>query len=327
VQNFAPSSLQVGKFNYKSQITNHKSQIPIILGPTGVGKTAIGIPVAERLNGEIISADSRQIYRGMTIGTAKPSAEEQRRIPHQLVDILEPNEVFSAGEFVRRALLAIADIQARGKLPIIVGGAGLYIRALTKGIFTGESKDMAVRKELEFRYDSGEAEMMLEKLLALDPQYAMKVHLNDRKKIVRFFEIYRVSGMTISELAKFQSDGWIDPILIGLQFPREELYRRIDTRVDAMLEAGLIAEVEALKAKGFSRVLNALNSPGYEEVYDYLDGKIDFDTMKDLIKRHTRHYAKRQITWFKREEGVKWFEASTTPVKEICEYIELRMKN
>jgi tRNA dimethylallyltransferase len=263
----------------------------------------------------------------MTIGTAKPSAEEQRRIPHQLVDILEPNEVFSAGEFVRRALLAIADIQARGKLPIIVGGAGLYIRALTKGIFTGESKDMAVRKELEFRYDSGEAEMMLEKLLALDPQYAMKVHLNDRKKIVRFFEIYRVSGMTISELAKFQSDGWIDPILIGLQFPREELYRRIDTRVDAMLEAGLIAEVEALKAKGFSRVLNALNSPGYEEVYDYLDGKIDFDTMKDLIKRHTRHYAKRQITWFKREEGVKWFEASTTPVKEICEYIELRMKN
>ncbi|NQS97307.1 MAG: tRNA (adenosine(37)-N6)-dimethylallyltransferase MiaA [candidate division Zixibacteria bacterium] len=289
---------------------NEKPKIPVILGPTAAGKTAVGIAAAEAMNGEIVSADSRQIYRGMTIGTAKPSKGALGRVRHHLIDILEPDELFSAGEFVRRAMAAIEDIASRGKLPIVVGGAGLYIRALTRGIFNGESSDADFRTELQCQYEQGGSEDLLAQLRRIDPEYAGKVHLNDKKKLVRALEIYHTTGMTITELNRVQGDGWIEPISIGLELPRETLYERINQRVKAMIEAGLIEEVESLRSKGYGRDLNSINSPGYVEVYDYLDGNIGYDEIIELIKRNTRRYAKRQITWFRKEEGVRWVDVS-----------------
>lgn len=311
--------------NLKLKIVNGKLRIPVILGPTAVGKTAVGISVAEALNGEIISADSRQIYRGMTIGTAKPSKEELGRVRHHLIDILEPDELFSAGEFVRRAMAAIEDIISRGKLPIVAGGAGLYIRALTKGIFDGESSDDDIRAELQRRYDKNGGENMMAQLRKIDPEYADKVHQNDKKKLVRALEIYHTTGMTITELSRVQGNGWIEPISVGLELQREALYERINRRVEAMIEAGLIEEVEDLRKLGYGKDLNSMNSPGYKEVSDYLDGKIDEYEMVESIKRNTRRYAKRQITWFKKEEGVRWVDVSGgfgKAAKEIIEYIK-----
>lgn len=301
---------------------NEKPKIPVILGPTAVGKTAVGIAAADALNGEIVSADSRQIYRGMTIGTAKPSKGELGRVKHHLIDILEPDELFSAGEFVHRAMAAIEDIASRGKLPIVVGGAGLYIRALTRGIFNGESSDADFRTELQCQYEQGGSEDLLAQLRRIDPEYAGKVHLNDKKKLVRALEIYHSTGMAISELNLVQGDGWIAPVSVGLELPREALYELINQRVEAMIEAGLIEEVENLRSKGYGRDLNSINSPGYVEVYDYLDGNIGYDEMIELIKRNTRRYAKRQITWFRKEEGVRWVDVSGGFEKAVIEEIE-----
>lgn len=296
-----------------------KPLIPVILGPTAVGKTAAAIEIAQRLNGEIISADSRQIYREMNIGTAKPSPEELKRVKHHLIDILQPEESFSAGEFVRLALEAINVISQRGKLPIITGGAGLYIRALSQGIFREVSKDDEVRAQLLKRYNAGEREALLNELREVDPQYAQKVHVNDRKKLVRALEVFHTTGMTISELSAKQGDGWINPINIGLQLPREILYNRINLRVDSMIKRGLMAEVKRLRLNGCDRNTVSINSPGYIEIYDYLEGKIDLEEAVELIKRNTRRYAKRQITWFRKEKDVRWF--SPNDIDEIIGYI------
>ena len=299
---------------------NSKPKIPVILGPTAAGKTALGCSVCERLGGEIISADSRQIYKYMDIGTAKPTPEEIQRAPHHLVDFLEPDSVFSAGDFVTAAVAAVEEISARGKLPVIVGGAGLYIRALTQGIFEGKSSDPQLREELMDHYDRGGSEAMLQELRELDPEYAPKVHLNDRKKLVRFFEVYRTTGLTISRLKEKQGDGWIIPLTAGLTLERELLYERIENRVDKMIQNGLIDEVRSLRKMGFGEELNSMNSPGYKEVHGFIERKIDYDEMIESIKRNTRRFAKRQITWFKKEKGVKWFQPDD--LDAIIEYIK-----
>jgi len=281
--------------------------IPVILGATAVGKTEIGMQICLKLNGEIISADSRQIYRGMDIGSAKPTREQRTLVRHHLIDILDPEQTFSAGDFVRQASAAISDIQSRGRLPVVVGGAGLYIRALTKGLFAGGASDPQLRQNLLHRYVHGGKEKMWEELRLLDPEYAEKVHLNDRKKTARFFEIYLSTGLTVSQLKNHQSTASFDSVLIGIQLDRKELYRRIEQRVERMIVSGLLEEVEQLKAKGYDATLNSMNSPGYKEIFDYLEGKSSWETAVELIKRNTRRYAKRQITWFKKDE-VHWFQ-------------------
>lgn len=303
-----------------------KPKIPVILGPTTVGKTSVGMLICEALNGEIISADSRQIYRGMTIGTAKPSPAELARCPHHLVDILEPGEVFSAGLFIRRAMEAVHDIVSRKKTPVVVGGAGLYIKALTEGIFEGDSSDPEVRSQLEIEFDQGGAEPMLARLKKIDPEYAKIVHRNDRKKLVRALEIFRVSGMTITELGEQQGDGSVEGIMCGLEMPREMLYDRINRRVEGMIEGGLIKEVKDLLERGFNLEDNSMNSPGYKEAFEYLQGNINLWEMTELIKRNTRRYAKRQMTWFGRTRGVRWFDCAAgaeTTAKAVMEYLRL----
>ena len=283
-----------------------KPNILVILGPTASGKTAAAIEICRRLDGEIISADSRQIYRFMDIGTAKPTRQECAAAQHHLIDFLDPAETWSAGDFVRAALVCIEDIKNRGKLPVIAGGATLYIRSLTHGIFAGGSFDDSIRAELMTRYDRGKGEQLHQELRRLDPEYAEKVHLNDRKKLVRFFEVYHTTGYTISQLKDEQSGGWIEPITIGLHWERSELYDRIDRRVDMMMENGLPEEVKRLRKMGYDKNLNSLNSPGYKELFDYLDGECTFDDAVETIKRNTRRYAKRQMTWF-RKDNPRWF--------------------
>ncbi len=298
------------------------------MGPTAVGKTAVGIAVCEELKGEIISADSRQIYRGMTIGTAKSSPGELALVRHHLLDILNPDQVFSAGEFVRCAAQAAQDIKSRGKLPIVVGGAGLYIKALTDGIFEGESRDPALREKLEREYDSGAAEAMFKRLRSLDPQYADIVHLNDRKKLVRALEIIQTAGMPISELGRVQRPGPFEGLFCGLNMPRQRLYDRIEDRAERMIEAGLVEEVKALRNQSYQRDLNSLNSPGYSEIYDYLEGKLSLEEAAALIKRNTRRYAKRQMTWFRRDSRIKWFEAAEDlqrTAEEIIIHIKIEL--
>ena len=306
-----------------------KPVIPVILGPTAIGKTAIGIKVCEKLNGEIISADSRQIYRQMNIGTAKPTQDELSRRRHHLIDFLDPKEVFSAGDFVRAAVNAIQDITARGKLPVIVGGAGLYIKALTEGIFEGDSSNPDVRRRLEEEYDSGRSEELYDRLKRIDPVYSEIVHPNDRKKLVRALEIYEVTGLTVSELNEHQPSGKIEGIMCGLTMPRESLYRRIEERVDKMLADGLVEEVKLLKENGLTEEDNSMKSPGYKEVLNYLDGALHHDEMTKLIKQNTRRYAKRQITWFKNTPNVKWFdvgEGGEKTVDDILKEIHSKIK-
>ena len=283
-----------------------KPKIPVLLGPTASGKTAAAIAVCQRLNGEIISADSRQIYRFLDIGSAKPTPQERAAAVHHLIDFLDPAETWSAGDFVRAALVCIEDIRSRGKLPVIAGGATLYLRSLTHGIFAGGSSNESIRAEFMARYDRGEGELLHRELSRLDPEYAPKVHLNDRKKLVRFFEVYRTTGYTVSQLKTEQSDGWIEPINIGLHWEREELYTRIDRRVDMMMEAGLLDEVKRLREMGYDKNLNSLNSPGYKELFAYFDGECSFEDAIESIKRNTRRYAKRQLTWFRKDDP-RWF--------------------
>ena len=302
-----------------------KPVIPVILGPTASGKTAVGIEVCEKLNGEIISADSRQIYRMMNIGTAKPGPEELSRCRHHLIDFLDPKEIFSAGDFVKAAVVVTEEIISRNKLPVIVGGAGLYLKALTEGIFEGDSSDPQVRQKLEKEYDSGHPEELYDRLTKIDPAYAKIVHPNDRKKLVRALEIFEVTGLTVSELNEHQPSGKIAGIMCGLTLPREELYRRIEERVDKMLADGLIDEVAHLKEIGLTEEDNSMKSPGYKEVLQYLDGAIKYDEMTELIKQNTRRYAKRQITWFKNTPNVKWFDAGNgleSTAEVIVNYIE-----
>jgi len=306
-----------------------KPKIPVILGPTAIGKTDIGIRVGIELNGEIISADSRQIYKYMDIGTAKPTSEEIALCPHHLIDFLDPEEVFSAGDFVQEAVKCISDITGRGKNPIIVGGAGLYIKALTEGIFAGDSSDLQIRENLNTEYDSGKAEKLLDYLRNLDPEYARLVHINDKKKLVRALEIYQVSGYTISQLKEHQGDGEVEGILCGLRLDRERLYQRINHRVGLMLKGGLIEEVEKLRNRGLTQNCNSMKSPGYKEVLDYLDGELELNEMIDLIKRNTRRYAKRQMTWFGKMENIRWFEMENDikPVaKQLTDYINQNLE-
>jgi tRNA dimethylallyltransferase len=299
----------------------------IILGPTAVGKTKVSIEIAKRLGGEIISADSMQVYRGMDIGTAKPTLKEQQGIPHHLIDIKDPDEAFSVSDFVKQVKELSREITQRDKVPIIVGGTGLYLWALLKGYaFPLAAADKNVRQRLEKETPSA----LYSRLSRIDPQAAQKIHPNDKKRIIRALEVYELTGQPISMLqtknkaiAKHQK-----PILIGLTLPRETLYQRIEERVDQMVEKGLIEEVKGLLAKGFSKELPSFQALGYKEVAEYLDAERSKEEMINELKKRTRNFARRQMAWFKRFKDVKWFtpvgrgpEQLTVDTQSILDYI------
>jgi tRNA dimethylallyltransferase len=282
----------------------------VLVGPTASGKTNVALHIARQINGEIISADSRQLYRLMDIGTAKPTVSEQSEIPHYFIDERNPDEEFNAGEFGKVGREIIENIFRANNTPLIIGGSGLYIESLVDGFFDGPSADMEVRDRLYHRLESEGVEVLLEELRRFDPLAAAKMLPSNTRRIIRALEVIYLTGIPISEHHKSQVTINFTPVLAGLVWDREKLYDRINIRVDRMIEQGLIHEVETLKHKGYLPRLNALQTVGYKEVFDYLDGNNDLSTTVDLIKRNTRRYAKRQLTWFRRDTRIRWFHVS-----------------
>lgn len=291
-------------------------KIPVIAvcGPTASGKTAVGVELALRLGGEVVSADSMQIYKGLAISTAKPSPEEMRGVPHHLMDFLEPDEPFSVADYVKMARECISDIRSRGKLPIIVGGTGLYINSLIDNIsFDHIVSDDSLRKELEEEAVKMGKEHMHEKLRSLDPQAAESIHPNNVIRVIRAIEMCLLSGRTGSEnreeSRKKQSP--YEPCMIGLTcFDRQVLYDRINRRVDKMFEDGLEAEVRAVYEK--YKLRTAFNAIGFKEMIPYFEGECSLEEAADKIKQESRHYAKRQLTWFRRDVRITWVDTANS---------------
>lgn len=290
-----------------------RGRVLVILGPTGVGKTKVSLEVADKLHGEIICADSRQIYRFMDIGTAKPEPEERRRIVHHLIDIVDPDEKFTVADFAREAKKIITDLMARKKQPVVVGGTGLYMRALTKGFFKGPGADTRVREKLKKQAKEKGKAFLHKKLGEIDPKAANKIHPNNLIRVIRALEVYELTGVPISQLQKngdYQKKEF-DFVKIGLNVKREKLYENIEKRVDQMINQGLLKEVRKLKELGYSEDLAPLKTLGYKELFSYLKGDLCLPEAVDMIKKNTRNYAKRQLTWFKKEEDIAWFDAET----------------
>lgn len=288
--------------------TKRSRRVLVLVGPTASGKTAVSLLIAPRINAEIISADSRQMYQHMDIGTAKATADERRTARHYFVDEVSPDRDSNAGEFGARGREIIEDILHRGKVPFVVGGSGLYVRGLIDGFFEGPGADELVRKQLYHRLQIEGAEKLLEELRKVDPDAASHMGPGNKKRIVRALEIYALTGISLSELHKRKIDISFESVLVGLRWDREKLYQRINDRVDRMIADGLVKEVEWLREHGYTPLLNALQTTGYAEVFRYFHNEINYERMIELIKRNTRRYAKRQLTWFRADARIKWFD-------------------
>jgi tRNA dimethylallyltransferase len=287
-----------------------KPKVIVICGPTGIGKTVVGIRLAEQLGGDIISADSMQIYRYMDIGTAKPTAEEQRRVTHHLVDIVDPDEDFDAVRFAQMAREQVMLLHQKGVLPVVVGGTGLYIKALLQGLFQSHPVDPQIRERLMQEADISGSSAMHLRLQQLDPDTAKRLHPNDAYRIVRALETIEATGRSISE--HHQEHGFADEpfhaLKIGLRMDRQKLYDRIDQRVDLMIQAGLVDEVKKLLGMGYSADLKSMQSIGYRQVVDFIGARLPWEECVRTLKRDTRRFAKRQFTWFGADQQMRWYE-------------------
>ncbi len=310
-----------------------KRPLIILSGPTAVGKTKLSVRLAREIGAEIISADSVQVYRHMDIGSAKVTPEEMEGVPHYLVDVLEPEEEFNVVRFQQMAKAAMREIYAKGKIPLIVGGTGFYIQALLYDIdFAENDGDTSCRKMLEAKAAAGEGEALYRMLQDCDPCSAEQIHPNNLKRIIRALEFYHQTGQRISEHneQERQKDSPYNYAYFVLTDERSRLYGRIDRRVDQMMEQGLLEEVKALRDRGVPGTSTAMQGIGYKELYAYLEGEYTLEEAVRVIKRDTRHFAKRQITWFKREREVIWLDRSAAGGEErILETIKdhLRRKN
>ena len=288
----------------------NKPKVIVICGPTGIGKTAVGIQLAERLGGEIISADSMQIYRYMDIGTAKPTVDEQDRILHHMIDIVNPDEDFDAVRFAETAREKVMQLHQRGVVPLVVGGTGLYIKALLQGLFQSDPVDPAIRERLKKEAAQFGSSALYDRLKQVDPDTAGRLHPNDSYRITRALETMESTGRTISEHQ--QDHGFADEpfhaLKICLQMDRQTLYERIDQRVDLMVEAGLVDEVKKLLAMGYSADLKSMQSIGYRHMAEFLAERLSRDECVRTLKRDTRRFAKRQFTWFSADQQIKWYE-------------------
>ena len=288
-----------------------KRPLIVLTGPTAVGKTALSIRLAKALDGEIISADSMQVYRGMDIGSAKVTKKEMDGVRHHLIDVLEPEEDFNVAAFQRMAKEALEEIYSRGKLPIVAGGTGFYIQALLYDIdFRDDTGEGPIRKELEKLAVEKGAEYLHSLLQQADPQSADQIHPNNIKRVVRALEYFRQTGEPFSlhnqrERERCSPYHFLYYVICS---DRKNLYERIDRRVDAMMADGLLGEVQALKKRGVKRGMSSMQGLGYKEILDYLDGTCSLEEAVYVLKRDTRHFAKRQITWFRREREVRWLK-------------------
>ncbi|MCC3357398.1 tRNA (adenosine(37)-N6)-dimethylallyltransferase MiaA [Bacillus sp. REN16] len=304
-----------------------KEKLVVLIGPTAVGKTKLSIELAKKLNAEIISGDSMQIYRGMDIGTAKISSTEMEGIPHHLIDIKEPHESFSVAEFQAVVRDLISDIHSRGKLPMIVGGTGLYIQSVIFDYkFTDDASNPEYRKILEQQAAESGVDSLFQKLKEIDQQSAERIHPNNVRRVIRALEIFKTTGKTMTEYMDEQKQELIyDVALVGLTMERDKLYERINNRVDLMIKSGLLEEVSILHSQGL-RDCQSIQAIGYKEIYHYLDGALSLDEAITQLKQNTRRYAKRQLTWFRNKMEVKWFDMTANnefeeKFNEIYKYI------
>lgn len=296
----------------------------IITGPTGIGKTELSLELAKKYKGEIISSDSMQIYKKLNIGTAKIDLDKTS-IPHHMIDIIEPSDNFTVADFKSSARKIITDINNRGGLPFLVGGTGLYINSLVYNLdFTETEPDYEYRDELREILEEEGSEFLYEKLQDQDRDMAEKIHKNNGQRIIRALEILKNGNKKGDNFREENND--YNLIYIGLNMDRSKLYEKINQRVDKMIDLGIIDEVKNLLDEGLDKNSQSLKAIGYKEVISYLDGEIDFDEMVDLIKKNSRHYAKRQLTWFRRDKRIKWLDReSDTILSDIENYIDSRL--
>lgn len=296
-------------------------KVLVLVGPTASSKTSLSIELAKRLRGEILSADSRQIYKHLNVGTAKPSGEQLAAIKHHFVSELSPDVEFNAGAFGEQGRMRIDDILARKKTPIVVGGSGLYVRSLVDGLFAGPGADPELRKRLQQRVEAGELQMLIDELRRVDPISAKHIDPTKPRRVIRALEIFHLTGKPLSvHHQSSQIEISFAPIMFGLDWERKALYDRINRRCDEMLHDGLLIEVEQLERRGFSSSLNALNTVGYAEAFAYRRGEIPYDAMVRLFKQNSRRYAKRQLTWFRRDTRVRWIKMTQDlELKEVAE--------
>ena len=310
-----------------------KEEVIAIVGPTAVGKTRLSLELAQEFEAEIISGDSMQVYRGLDIGTAKVEAKIRDEVPHHLIDIAEPEEEFSVADFQKEADKLIPEIHNRNKIPMIVGGTGLYIKALIEGfIFPETEADWDLRNRLEAEAEAKGTEAVHNKLAEIDPELADKLHPNDLRRVIRGIEVYQQTGNTIThykKLAKKRPPRY-DATIIGLYRDREILYNRINKRVEQMMEEGLLEEVKSLYEQGYDKDTPAMEGLGYKELLSYFAGEYDLEEAVRLIKRNTRHFAKRQLTWFKKNDEIHWFDMErdfVTIENEVKEVIRNAVDN
>lgn len=287
-----------------------KKRLIFLVGPTGVGKTEVSLILAKKIDAEIVSCDSMHIYKYMDIGTQKPPLSVRSEIRHHLIDVIEPTEEFNVAKYRQLALQVIKDIHKRAKLPLIVGGTGLYMKAILDGLFPAPGRDLKLRKQLE----QIDTEKLYRTLQKVDPPTAKLIHKNDRRRILRALEVYYTTHRPMSELKKKTQplSSTYQIKIFGLIRPRNELYARINRRVDHMFKDGFIQEGKRLLRMKLSDT--ASQAIGYKEIFAYLHGEYDINLAKELIKKRTRNYAKRQLTWFKADKRIKWVEASNNPV-------------
>ncbi|MBM6618358.1 tRNA (adenosine(37)-N6)-dimethylallyltransferase MiaA [Bacillus suaedaesalsae] len=305
----------------------NKEKLLVIIGPTAVGKTKLSIDLAKHFDGEIISGDSMQIYRTMDIGTAKITTDEMEGVPHHLIDIKDPVESYSVAEFQVNVRALISEITSRNKLPIIVGGTGLYIQSVIYDYqFSEQGSNESVRMKLEKELEEHGIESIYERLRQIDPSSAGKIHPNNHRRVIRALEVFLTTGQTMSQNQEEQIEDELlyDTTLIGLMMEREKLYDRINARVDHMMKNGLIEEVKALHDQNLRNV-QSIQAIGYKEIYNYLDGQVSLEDAIELLKRNSRRYAKRQLTWFRNKMDVTWFDMTNLDyekkLKEIIQYI------
>lgn len=303
------------------------SPVLVLIGPTAIGKTALSLELADRFGCEIISVDSMQVYRHMDIGTAKPTAAEREKVAHHLIDVVDPDEQFDSAQFVRLALPAIDSIIKAGKIPLLTGGTGLYLRALLHGLFDHEATaDKAVREGLVRQLKHGGNAQLFTQLQKIDPETASRIHPNDTQRLLRALEIYQVSGRTWSQHLQDQTSPPVrfkKMLQIGLNCDRQLLYERIGKRSEQILRAGLVQEVEGLRKMGYISSLPSMQSIGYRHANNYIDGVWNMDETMRLLIRDTRRYAKRQLTWFGSEPALHWFDRSATD--DVIKFTENRL--
>ena len=303
----------------------NKLPLIVVAGPTASGKTSLAIGLAKLVGGEIVSADSMQIYKYMDIGSAKPTEHERKQVKHHLIDFVEPDEEFSVADYTEAAHEVIRDILSRHKLPVMCGGTGLYINSVVDDVTFGETEtDYALREEWADYAKTHGNEAVLEMLKEIDPISAARLHPNNLRRIIRAIEFYRLTGTTISahqEMTK-QHEGRYDPIMFCIDYDRRILYDRINKRVDIMLEDGLLDEVKGLMERGYTTALNSMKAIGYKELIAYFSGGTSLDEAVELIKQSSRRYAKRQLTWFRRDKRIIWLDADGDVLHEAYEKVK-----